>query len=160
MGHSVTRYVCSLAPLTPLTRFVALRFATLALLARSIHRLAHSLRSLPHGTVENLEYVFTLLSRFTGTNAFLVVSRSTPNVLAPVKQRAGVFVPQDFVMTISFVEFCLRGESCNAQQSNNFAMSLKLTPRVVFYRVSSFKPRYRYVQMNTVVLDRTYSTSI
>ena len=36
------------------------RFATLALLARSVHGLAHSLRSLPRGTVEILEYVFTL----------------------------------------------------------------------------------------------------
>ena len=52
----------------------ALRFA---LLARSIHGLAHSLCSLPRGTVENLEYVFTLLSRFTGTNAFFIVTRNT-----------------------------------------------------------------------------------
>ena len=58
--HSVARYVRSLAPLTPLTRSAALRFATLASLARSVHRLAHSLRSLPRGTVEILEYVFTL----------------------------------------------------------------------------------------------------
>ena len=47
-----------------------LRIATLASLARSIHGLAYSLRSLPRGTVEILEYVFKLLSRFTGTNAF------------------------------------------------------------------------------------------
>ena len=57
------------------TRSAALRFATLA---RSVHGLDHSLRSLPRGTVENLEYVFTLLSRFTGGNAFLVVTRNTP----------------------------------------------------------------------------------
>ena len=37
-----------------LTRSAALRFATLALLARSVHGLAHSLRSLPGGTVEIL----------------------------------------------------------------------------------------------------------
>ena len=64
----------SLALLTPLTRSAALHFAmlallarsaalhfaTLALLARSVHGLAHSLRSLPRGTVEILEYVFML----------------------------------------------------------------------------------------------------
>ena len=77
-GHSVARYVRSLAPLTPLTRSAALRFATLASLARSIHGLAHSLHSLSRGTVEILEYVFTLLSRFTGTNAIVVVTRNTP----------------------------------------------------------------------------------
>ena len=67
-----------LTPLTPLTRSAALRFATLATLARSVHGLAHSLRSLPRGTVENLEYVFILLSRFTETNAFLALTRNTP----------------------------------------------------------------------------------
>ena len=59
-GHSVTRYVRSLAPLTPLTRSAALNFAMLALLARSVHGLGHSLRSLPRGTVEIHESVFTL----------------------------------------------------------------------------------------------------
>ena len=78
MGHSVARYVLLLAPLTPLTRSAALRFATLTTLARSVHGLAHSLRSLPRGTVEILECVFTLLSRFTGTNAFLALTRNTP----------------------------------------------------------------------------------
>ena len=58
MGHSVARYICSLAPLTPLPRSAELRFAMLALLARSVHGLAHSLRSLPHGTVEILEYIY------------------------------------------------------------------------------------------------------
>ena len=47
-------------------------------LTRSVHGLAHSLRSLPRGTVENLKYVFTLLLHFTGGNAFLVVTRNTP----------------------------------------------------------------------------------
>ena len=42
----------------------------LASLVGSIHGLAHSLRSLPRGTVEIIEYVLTLLPRFTGTNAF------------------------------------------------------------------------------------------
>ena len=46
-GHLVTRYVCSLATLTPLTSF-----AELVYLARSIHGLAHLLRSLPHKMVE------------------------------------------------------------------------------------------------------------
>ena len=46
----------------------------------SIHVLAHSLCSLSRGTVEIHEYVFSLLSRFTGTNAFLVVTRNTPSV--------------------------------------------------------------------------------
>merc|ERR1712168_399534 len=77
-GHSVTRYVRSLAPLTPLTRSAALRFATLASLARSIHGLAHSLRSLPRGTVVIHESVFTLKTRYTGTNLFDVVTRNTP----------------------------------------------------------------------------------
>ena len=45
---------------------------------RSVHGLAHSLRSLSRGTVEILEYVFTLLSRFSGTNAFLALTRNTP----------------------------------------------------------------------------------
>ena len=44
----------------------------------SVHGLAHSLRSLPRGTVEILEYVFTLLSRLTVTNAFLALTRNTP----------------------------------------------------------------------------------
>ena len=55
----------SLAPLTPLTRSAALHFA-------------HSLRSLPRGTVEILENVFTLLTRFTGRNAFFIFTRITP----------------------------------------------------------------------------------
>ena len=52
--------------------------ATLTSLARSVHGLAHSLRSLPRGTVEILKYVFTLLLRLTGTNAFFVFTRNTP----------------------------------------------------------------------------------
>ena len=35
---------------------------------------------IPRGTVEILEYVFTLLSRFTGTNAFMALTRNTPRV--------------------------------------------------------------------------------
>ena len=42
-GHSVARYVRSLTPLTLLTCSAVLR---------SVHGLAHSLRSLPHGTAE------------------------------------------------------------------------------------------------------------
>ena len=69
------RLLRSFAPtLTLLTRYAALRFTMLTLLAHSVHGLAHSLRSLPRGTVEILEYVFTLLSRFTGTNAFLALT--------------------------------------------------------------------------------------
>ena len=52
MGHLVARYVRSLAPLTPLTRYAALRSATLTSLASSIHGLAHTRRSLPRGTVK------------------------------------------------------------------------------------------------------------
>ena len=52
----VARYVLSLAPLTLLTHSAALRFAMLASLARFVDGLAHSLRSLPRGTVEILEY--------------------------------------------------------------------------------------------------------
>ena len=82
-GHSVARYVCSLAPLTPLTpltRSAVLRFDTLASLACSVHGLAHSLPSLPHGTVEIPEYVFMLLSRYMGIKV-IVVTRNTPYVL-------------------------------------------------------------------------------
>ena len=56
----------SLAPLTPLTRSAALRFAMLASLAHSVHGLAHSLHSLPRGTVEIHESVFMLKSHFNG----------------------------------------------------------------------------------------------
>ena len=70
-----------LAPLTPLTRSAALRFATLASLARSVHGLAHSLCSLPRGTVEIHKSVFTLKSRFKEVNVFDVVTRSTPSVI-------------------------------------------------------------------------------
>ena len=48
---SIACYVPSLAPLNQLTRSAALCFATLALLARYIDGIHHSLRSLPHGTV-------------------------------------------------------------------------------------------------------------
>ena len=40
--------------------------------------LAHSLCSLPRGTVEIHESVFTLKTRSTGTNMFDVVTRNTP----------------------------------------------------------------------------------
>jgi len=46
------RYVHLLAPLTPLTCSAALTFIMLASLAHSIHRITHSLRSLPRGTVK------------------------------------------------------------------------------------------------------------
>ena len=52
MGHSVARYVRLLASLTLLIRSAALRFVKLASLDWSVHRLAHSLRSLSLGTVE------------------------------------------------------------------------------------------------------------
>ena len=57
-----------LAPLTPHTRSAALRFV----------RSLHSLLSLSCGTVKIHRYKFTLKTRFTGRNAFLVVRRSTP----------------------------------------------------------------------------------
>ena len=82
-GYSVVCCVCALALLTPLIRSAVHRFATLACLlaslTRSVHGLAHSLCSLPHGTVEILEYVFTLKTSFTGTNTFLF-TRNTPLV--------------------------------------------------------------------------------
>ena len=62
--------------LTPLTRFTALRFY--ARIAHSVHRPAHSPRSVPRGTLEILEYVFTLRTRFTGRNAFFIFTRDTP----------------------------------------------------------------------------------
>ena len=45
-GHSVAHYIRSLAPLTQLTRSAALRFATLASLARSVYGLPHFAHSL------------------------------------------------------------------------------------------------------------------
>ena len=51
----------------------------LALLARSIHGLAHSLGSLPRGTVEIQGYVFTLKTHFLETIEVWVVSGNTPN---------------------------------------------------------------------------------
>merc|ERR1712168_840805 len=90
-GHSVARYIRSLAPLTPLTRSAALRFATLALLARSIHGLAHSLCSLPCGTVEINESVFTLKSHFNETNVFDVVTRNMPLVEGKVREKSLTF---------------------------------------------------------------------
>ena len=88
----VARYVRSLTPLTPLTRSAA---------QRSVHWLAHSLCSLPRETVEIFEYVFTLLSRFTGTNAFLALTRNTPlvrlnlDVVVVVLLIAGNGIPVD-----------------------------------------------------------------
>ena len=41
--------------------------------------LAHSLHSLPRGTVEIYKFVFTLWSRSTGTNDMVVVTRNTPS---------------------------------------------------------------------------------
>ena len=46
--------------------------------ARSVHRLAHSLRSLSLGTVEIHESVFMLRSRLKETNAIVVVTTNTP----------------------------------------------------------------------------------
>ena len=69
----------------------ALQFAMLALLARSVHGLAHSLRSLPRGTVEILENVFTLLTRFTGTNVFSIFTRNTPSPEAARAASEAVF---------------------------------------------------------------------
>ena len=63
----------------------SLRSAPLASLARSIHGLAHSLRSLPQGTVEIHKSVFTLKSRFTRTIEILVVTRNTPTFYQPIE---------------------------------------------------------------------------
>ena len=52
-GHSVARYLRSLATLTPLTHYAAICFAPLALLARSIHGLAH----LAHSLVGQLKFL-------------------------------------------------------------------------------------------------------
>ena len=58
-GHSVARYVCSLALLTPLTRFAALHCALLASLV--LHSRARSLTALtPSWDSEIHSYVFTL----------------------------------------------------------------------------------------------------
>jgi len=80
----------------PLTRSAALQYARfvrllrslapqcsamLASLACSVHGLAHSLCSLPRGTAKIHEYVFTLLTRYTATNAFLIFTENTLLVL-------------------------------------------------------------------------------
>ena len=72
-GHSVAHYIRSL------TRSAVLRFATLASLARFIHRLSYSLYSLM-GTVEIRKYVFTLKTLFTETLEILVDNRNTPSI--------------------------------------------------------------------------------
>ena len=54
LGHSLRSFTCTAHSAH------SLRSATLASLARSIHGLVHSLRSLPRGTVEIHEYVFML----------------------------------------------------------------------------------------------------
>ena len=64
-GHSVVRSVSSLASHTPLIRSAALR---------SIHGLAHSLRSIPLGMVEISDNVFTLFTRYKRINAIVVVT--------------------------------------------------------------------------------------
>ena len=56
-GHSVACSIFSGAPLTLLSHGEALFLAALTLLALSILRLAHSPRSIPHGTVEIHECV-------------------------------------------------------------------------------------------------------
>ena len=56
------------------------RFAMLALLACSTHKLTYSLCSLLHVTIELHEYVFTLWTRSMGTNAFIIFTRNTPLV--------------------------------------------------------------------------------
>ena len=94
MGHSVARYVHSLAtltplaPLTPLTRSAALHFATLASPTRSIQGLAHSLCSLFREIVETLEYAFTLKTHFTGTIEVLVVTGNTSQSDIPTSRDA------------------------------------------------------------------------
>ena len=54
------------------------RFFSQTIAFWTCHLVARYVRSLPRGTVEILEYVFTLLSRFTGRNAFLALTRNTP----------------------------------------------------------------------------------
>ena len=78
--RSLATFVRSHRSLAP-QRSAALRSAPLASLARSVHGLAHSLRSLPCGTVEIHKSVFTLRSRSKETNAIVVV---TPIVLKRV----------------------------------------------------------------------------
>ena len=69
--------LCSLRLLTPQHSALLCSFC---LLACSAHGLTHSLRSLPCGTVEIHEYVFMLRTRFTGTNAFFILTRNMPFV--------------------------------------------------------------------------------
>ena len=71
------RSIHSLAP----QRYATLRsLFSLARFARSLRSWAHSLRSLPRGIVEILEYVFTLKSHFTGRNTFFIFTRNTPRI--------------------------------------------------------------------------------
>ena len=80
-SHRQSRFGCSLRSFARTAHSAhLLRSAPLCSLARSIHWLAYSLRSLPHGTVEIHGYVFTLKMRFTGTIEILFDSRNTPPV--------------------------------------------------------------------------------
>ena len=114
--HSVARYVCSLAPLTPLTRSAALHFAPQrsASLVHSLQGLARSHHSLPRGTVEIHESVLMLKSRFTGTNAILVVTRNTPNVIT--EENFYQYYRIDFFATTASL-LCIKGASSWELQS-------------------------------------------
>ena len=74
-----------LALITLLARYAALCFPMLCSLAPFIgsltHRPAHSLPSLPHGTVEIHEYAFTLETPQREETRFLTFTGNTPNVL-------------------------------------------------------------------------------
>ena len=60
--------ICLLKPLSLLTCSTAFLFATLTLLAHSIHGLTHSLYSIPRKLVEIHYHVFTLKMRLMGKN--------------------------------------------------------------------------------------------
>ena len=140
MGHLVARYICSLAPLTPLTRSALLRLATLTSLACFFHGLPHSLRSLPRGTVEILEYVFTLLSRFREQTRFWRSPETrpssfstgfqlwTPSSIKPFPQLANCI--HNLTISTTFIETKAATKSKSRTAASSITMVKSAKPRM------------------------------
>ena len=143
-GHSVARYVHSLAPLTPLSRSAVLRFAMLASLARSIHGLAHSLRLLPCGTVEILEYVFTLKISST-ENAFsssLETCPESPKSLMRDQNHQNNFQPSFNTKSVHLRFVVVVGTEENQYQIKFRILTTKTQQNKLFYLNFSLSKLY------------------
>ena len=99
ISHLVARYVRLLAPLTPLTHYAALCFATLPSLARSIHRLAHSLCSLVG------QWYSRMCSRCKRVQweqtRYFIFTRNTPSVLFRFYPRFSSISPRPCLFWLS-----------------------------------------------------------